>query len=84
MRWYAVLVIPPTVILIVLYCTHAFVSPVFLRGCFLAGVGFGIPAGFLEEIGWTGFAFPKVRKTESIKRRNIVGSVVGILASSGH
>jgi membrane protease YdiL (CAAX protease family) len=60
MRWYAVLVIPPTVILIVLYCMHAFVSPVFLRGCFLAGVGFGIPAGFLEEIGWTGFAFPKM------------------------
>jgi uncharacterized protein len=61
-RWYAALLIPPCLILIVLFCMKAFVSPVFSRGSFLVGVGFGIPAGFLEEIGWTGYAFPKMCK----------------------
>jgi CAAX protease family protein len=61
-RWYAALLIPPCLILIVLFCMKAFVSPIFSRGSFLAGIGFGIPAGFLEEIGWTGYAFPKMRK----------------------
>lgn len=37
-----------------------FVSPIFAPGRFLVGIGFGIPAGFLEEIGWTGYAFPKM------------------------
>lgn len=27
---------------------------------FLFGVLFGLPAGLLEEIGWTGYAFPKM------------------------
>jgi CAAX protease family protein len=62
MRRYAALLIPPCLILIVLFCMKAFVSPVFSRGSFLAGIGFGIPAGFLEEIGWTGYAFPKMCK----------------------
>jgi membrane protease YdiL (CAAX protease family) len=59
-RWFAALLIPPCLILIVLYCMKAFVSPIFLPGRFLVGAGFGIPAGFLEEIGWMGYAFPKM------------------------
>ena len=59
-RWYAVLLIPPCLILIVLLCLKAFVSPFFSRGGFLGGFLFGIPAGFFEEIGWTGYAFRKM------------------------
>jgi membrane protease YdiL (CAAX protease family) len=59
-RWYAVLLIPPSLILAVLYNMKAFVSPIFSPGSFLLGIGFGIPAGFLEEIGWTGYEFPKM------------------------
>jgi len=59
-RWYAGLLIPPSLILIVLYSMKVFVSPIFSPGIFLLGIGFGIPAGFLEEIGWTGYAFPKM------------------------
>ena len=60
MHWYATLLIPPLLILIVLHGMKAFVSPIFSPGGFLVGIGFGILAGLLEEIGWTGYAFPKM------------------------
>jgi len=40
----------------------SFVSPVYTPNRFWIGVLFGIPAGFFEEIGWMGFAFPKMRE----------------------
>ena len=65
--WYAVLLIPPALILVVLVCLTNFVSAVFAPGSFLKGVGFGVPAGLLEEIGWTGYALPKMtRKTSAL------------------
>jgi uncharacterized protein len=64
-RWYAALLIPPFLILIVLHCMKMFVSPIFSPGSFLVGIGFGIPAGFLEEIGWTGYAFPQMCRNRS-------------------
>jgi membrane protease YdiL (CAAX protease family) len=59
--WYMVLLIPPVLVLTVLVFLRAFVSPVYAPNRFFMGVLFGIPAGFLEEIGWTGYAFPKMR-----------------------
>jgi len=38
------------------------VSPVYTPNRFLVGLAFGVPAGFFEEIGWMGFAFPKMRQ----------------------
>ena len=35
--------------------------PVYAPNHFFLGILFGIPAGFLEEIGWMGYAFPKMR-----------------------
>lgn len=64
-RWYLVLVIPPCLILTVLLGLRTFVSPVFTPNHFLLGIAFGLPAGILEEIGWTGFALPKMRSPEN-------------------
>jgi len=60
LAWYAALLIPPALVLTVLVFLERFVSPAYAPNRFFLGVLFGIPAGFLEEIGWTGFAFPKM------------------------
>ena len=60
-RWYMALLLPPALVLTVLLFLERFVSPVYAPNRFFMGILFGIPAGFLEEIGWTGYAFPKMR-----------------------
>jgi uncharacterized protein len=60
-RWYMALLLPPALVLTVLLFLETFVSPAYAPNRFFMGVLFGIPAGFLEEIGWTGYAFPKMR-----------------------
>jgi len=59
--WYAALLIPPVLVLTVLLFLQRFVSSVYAPNHFFMGILFGIPAGFLEEIGWMGYAFPKMR-----------------------
>jgi|SRR5581483_1287163 len=59
-RWYAALLIPPSLVLLVLLYLERFVSPVYAPNHFLLGIFFGVPAGILEEIGWTGYAFRKM------------------------
>src|SRR6202521_2675198 len=58
--WYAPLLLPPVLVLTLLLTLKTFLSPVYTPNLFLLGVLFGVPAGLLEEIGWTGFAFPKM------------------------
>lgn len=72
-RWYAPLLIPPVTILLVLLFLKTFLSTVFAPGRFLVGASFGIVAGFFEEIGWMGFAFPKMSRTG-----NLLGAGVGL------
>jgi membrane protease YdiL (CAAX protease family) len=59
--WYLVLLIPPVAILAVLLMMNAFVSSNFAPNFFIFGIAAGLLAGFSEELGWTGFAYPRMR-----------------------
>lgn len=80
-RWCAALLIPPVLIFAILSCLRQLVSPVFAPNLFLAGALFGIPAGYLEEIGWTGFVFGKLTE-----RRSAFGAaaVLGVMWAAWH
>ncbi len=79
LRWYAALLIPPALVLTVLLLLKALVSPVYAPNRFWIGVLFGIPAGFFEEIGWTGFAFPKMReKLPALSAAVLLGLLWGL------
>jgi uncharacterized protein len=72
-KWYAIAFsIPPCLILITLFILRTFVSPVFKPNFFIFGFLFGIPAGFLEEIGWTGFAYKKLRLKYTVLKSSII------------
>ena len=76
LRWYAVaLLTPPVVVLAVLLLMRTLVSPVFTPKVWIFGVLFGLPA-FLEEIGWMGYAFPRMRRQHSALAAAIVLGVV--------
>ena len=78
-RWYAALVIPPALVLTVLWCLKTFVSPSYAPNRFLMGILFGVPAGFLEEIGWMGYAFPKMRSQyNALAASTLLGLLWGI------
>lgn len=80
-RWYAALLIPPILIFAVLSCLRIFLSPAYSPNLFWLGLMFGIPAGFLEEIGWTGFAFPHLVAKRSLFASSII---LGLLWSTWH
>jgi len=80
-RWYAALLLPPALVLALLLCLKSFVSPVYSPNYFLMGVLFGVPAGFFEEIGWMGFAFPRMNLGHSALASGIV---LGILWGGWH
>lgn len=79
LRWYAALLIPPALVLTILLLLKTFVSSVYAPNRFWIGVLFGIPAGFFEEIGWMGFAFPKMReKLPALSAAVLLGLLWGL------
>jgi len=79
-RWYATAVlIPPALILFVLLTLSALVSSVYIPNRFIIGIGFGLFAGYLEEIGWTGFALPRLlSKCNLLAASFILGLIWGL------
>lgn len=82
--WYATLLIPPTLILALLLCLEKFVCHVYAPNLFVIGILFGLPAGVLEEIGWTGYVFPKMLSQDKQSNALLSSVSLGLLWSAWH
>jgi membrane protease YdiL (CAAX protease family) len=80
-RWYAAVLIPPLLVFAVLSSLSHLISGVYAPNRFLLGVLFAVPAGLIEEIGWTGFAFPAMCRRH---RAFTAAVLLGLLWSTWH
>jgi membrane protease YdiL (CAAX protease family) len=89
-RWYAIaLLMAPLLITAILLVLSLFSTEFFLRvfasdgktQILLTGILMGLLVGIFEEIGWTGFATPQLRKHFNILT---TGLIVGILWGAWH
>lgn len=78
-KWCLIVLIFPVLILIVSLLLSATISsefsPVFLIGMIMMG----ILSGFIEEVGWMGFAFPRMRSKHGLIRTSLyLGLIHGL------
>lgn len=67
LRWYAIaLLTTPLILLLVLWPLSIFVDPAFAPQFHPALFVIGLIAGLCEEIGWTGFAAPRLLQRHSV------------------
>lgn len=73
-RWYIISILTnPLVVLITLSTLALLVSPVYRPSFNPSLIVFGIGAGFFEEIGWTGFATPRI-----LRKTNWLSAAIGL------
>ena len=78
-KWYFTVLIFPVLILVVSLLLSATVSPEFAPVFLIGGIMMGIASGFIEETGWMGFAFPKMKERHGLIRAGIyLGLVHGL------
>lgn len=89
-KWYAIALLMGPLIMAAIYLVLSLFSNMFLPGIMtvenkvphlIAGLMTGLLAGFFEEIGWTGFAIPQLRKKYGVLT---VGLLVGLLWAFWH
>ena len=72
-RWYLVALLTfPVLISVVLMALSRFVSLEFRPSFMKLGIIYGLFAGFFEEIGWMGFAYPKMRLKYSVLAAGLI------------
>ena len=88
--WYAVALLTAPLVMTVTLLALSFTSPAFLPGIFtsdhkasllLVSLAVGVSAGLFEELGWTGFAIPMLRRRAGV---SATGLMVGIWWSAWH
>jgi uncharacterized protein len=89
-RWYAVALLTAPVLMLGVLLALSLVSPAFLpailtsddkAALLLVGLATALGAGFFEELGWTGFAIPELRRRYGVLT---TGLVVGVLWAAWH
>jgi membrane protease YdiL (CAAX protease family) len=89
-RWYAVALLTAPLLTMAILFALSLTSPVFLpaivttddkASLLLSGIVAGLVVGFFEELGWTGFAMPELRKRYGILS---TGLVMGLLWGVWH
>ena len=90
-RWYAVALLTAPVVFLVVQMGLSLASPIFLPGVvttttdtgpfLLLGVVAALAVGFSEELGWTGFAIPRLKLQHGVVA---TGLIVGVLWSGWH
>jgi uncharacterized protein len=89
-RWYAVAILTAPILVTLTLFALSLTSPIFLpsvfttvdkTGLILSGIAVGLIGGFLEELGWTGFAIPRLRQNNGILS---TGIIVGVLWGMWH
>jgi len=71
--WYLAPLVFPVLIVVVVVALRALVSKEFALTFELLGIPIGLMAGFFEEVGWTGFALPRM-----LGKRSILFVAVGL------
>jgi uncharacterized protein len=89
-RWYAVALLPaPLLTMVILFALSRF-SPEFIpaivtaddkAGLLLTGIVVGLVGPFCEELGWTGFATPRLRLQHGVLA---TGLIMGLLWGAWH
>jgi membrane protease YdiL (CAAX protease family) len=89
-RWYAVALLTTPLVMTAVLLALSFTSPEFLPAIvttgdkatlLLLGIVVGLVGGFLEELGWTGFAIPRLRLRYGVLA---TGLIVGVLWGAWH
>jgi len=89
-RWYAVALLAAPLVMAAVPLALSLAWPEYLPRIFTAadkvsllamGISAGLLGGFLEELGWTGFAIPEFRKARSVLA---TGLIVGCLWGAWH
>jgi membrane protease YdiL (CAAX protease family) len=82
LEWYAIsLLTAPAALLLTLVLLSQLISPVFAPGFFALGIAYGIVAGYFEEIGWMGYAFPKMMLKYNVLTAS---AILGVLHGTWH
>jgi uncharacterized protein len=89
-RWWAAALLIAPLVFAVVFLGLSLISPEFLPRIFitddkvslvLMGIAIGLPVGILEELGWTGFAIPRMRLRYGVLT---TGLFVGVLWQAWH